>query len=207
MQGGVIARVAANIPATESAQTIDVAGKVVTPGLIDLHAHVFEGFTRSGVHPDLAGVHAGVTTIVDAGSAGSATFEGFPRHIIPHCHTEIIPFLHICQTGLSTMPDIIAESSINLEDTLDVLNRHHGLIAGIKARMVSPALEIMGMEMPRLAKRAARESGTRLMVHIGDTEKRYDAKVIHSLLPLLDKGDILTHLFTANPGGVLDGAF
>src|SRR5207247_1704354 len=70
---------------------------------------------------------------------------------------------------------------------------------------VSPALEIMGMEMPRLAKRAARESGTRLMVHIGDTEKRYDAKVIHSLLPLLDKGDILTHLFTANPGGVLDG--
>jgi dihydroorotase len=205
VQGGVIAHIAANIPAAESAQTIDVKGKVVAPGLIDLHAHVFEGFTRSGVHPDLAGVHAGVTTIVDAGSAGSATFSGFTRHILPHCHTEIIPFLHICQTGLATMPDIVAESSINLDDTLDVLNRHPGLIGGIKARMVSPALEIMGMEMPRLAKRAARESGTRLMVHIGDTEKRYDAKVIHSLLPLLDKGDILTHLFTANPGGVLDG--
>ena len=124
-----------------------------------------------------------MTTIVDAGSAGSATFSGFTRHILPHCHTEIIPFLHICQTGLATMPDIVAESSINLDDTLDVLNRHQGLIGGIKARMVSPALEIMGMEMPRLAKRAARESGTRLMVHIGDTEKRYDAKVIHSLLP------------------------
>ena len=67
--------------------------------------------------------------------------------------------------------------------------------------MVSPALEIMGMEMPRLAKRAARESGTRLMVHIGDTEKRYDPKVIHALLPLLDKGDILTHYFTANRAG------
>ena len=71
--------------------------------------------------------------------------------------------------------------------------------------MVSPALEIMGMEMPRLAKRAARESGIRLMVHIGDTEKRYDPKVIRSLLPLLEPGDILTHYFTANPGGVLDG--
>src|SRR6266540_595732 len=91
---------------------------------------------------------------------------------IPSCHTEVIPFLHICQTGLATLPDIIAESSINLEDTLRVAEQYKGLICGIKARMVSPALEIMGMEMPRLAKRAARESGINLMVHIGDTEKR-----------------------------------
>jgi dihydroorotase len=60
------------------------------------------------------------------------------------------------------------------------------------------------MEMPRLAKRAARESGIKLMVHIGDTEKRYDPGVIRALLPLLEAGDILTHYFTANPGGVLD---
>jgi hypothetical protein len=55
-----------------------------------------------------------------AGSAGCATFAGFPRHIIPQCHTEIIPFLHICQTGLATNPDIIAESSIDLDGTLRV---------------------------------------------------------------------------------------
>ena len=205
VRDGVIARIARDIPSAEATQTIEVGGKVVTPGLIDLHAHVFEGVNRNGVHPDLGGVRAGVTTIVDAGSAGAATFAGFPRHIIPSCHTEIIPFLHICQTGLATMPDIVAESSINLDDTLDVLSRHQGLIGGIKARMVSPALEIMGMEMPRLARRAARESGTKLMVHIGDTEKRYDPTVIRSLLPLLEEGDILTHYFTANPGGVLDG--
>ena len=76
----------------------------MAPGLIDLHAHVFEGVNRTGVHPDLGGVYAGVTTIVDAGSAGAATFAAFPRHIIPSCHTEVIPFLHICQTGLATMP-------------------------------------------------------------------------------------------------------
>jgi dihydroorotase len=145
-----------------------------------------------------------VTTIVDAGSAGSATFGAFPRHILPHCHTEIVPFLHICQTGLATMPDIIAESSVNLADTVRVATQHRGLICGIKARMVSPALEIMGMEMPRLAKRAAREAGIKLMVHIGDTEKRYDPQVIHPLLELLEPGDILTHYFTPNPGGVLD---
>jgi dihydroorotase len=201
---GTIARIAPDIPATEAARVIEVPGKLVTPGLIDLHAHVFEGVNRTGVNPDLAGVHAGVTTIVDAGSAGPATFAAFPRHILPHCHTEIVPFLHICQTGLATLPDIIAESSVNLEDTIRVATQHRGLIQGIKARMVSPALEIMGMEMPKLARRAAREAGIRLMVHIGDTEKRYDPRVIHPLLSLLEPGDILTHYFTPNPGGVLD---
>ena len=70
--------------------------------------------------------------------------------------------------------------------------------------MVSPALEIMGMEMPRLAKRAAQEAGVKLMVHIGDTEHRYDPNVIRQLLPIMEEGDIVTHLFTANPGGVID---
>ncbi len=201
---GKIAHIAPTIAAAEATQVIDVTGKIVAPGLIDLHAHVYGGFISNGVHPDVGGVYAGVTTIVDAGSSGCATFSGFPNHIIPKCHTEVIPFLHICQTGLATSPDIIAESSIDLERTLEVADQYKGLICGIKARMVSPALEILGMEMPKLAKRAARESGIKLMVHIGDTEKRYDPKVIRKLLPLLEKGDILTHYFTANPGGVLD---
>ena len=204
VEGGRIARIAPSIAATDATRTIDVSGKIVTAGLIDLHAHVFEGVSRTGVNPDLAGVYSGVTTIVDAGSAGAATFAAFPRHVLPSCHTEVIPFLHICQTGLATNPDIVAEASVDLDDTLRVAHEHRGLIRGIKARMVSPALEIMGMEMPKLARRAARESGITLMVHIGDTAKRYDPKVIHRLLPLLDEGDILTHYFTANPGGVLD---
>ena len=204
VMAGRIAQVAPHIAATDAARVLDVRDKLVAPGLIDLHAHVFDGFNRSGVHPDLAGVYSGVTTLVDAGSAGAATFGGFPRHILPSCHTEVIPFLHICSTGLATLPDIIAESSVDLDETLAVVAQHKGLIRGIKARMVSPALEIMGMEMPKLAKRAARESGVKLMVHIGDTEKRYDPGVIHTLLPMLDAGDIVTHYFTANPGGVID---
>jgi dihydroorotase len=204
VENGKIARIAADIAAAEATRVIDVSGKIVAPGLIDLHAHVFEGVNATGVNPDLGGVYSGVTTIVDAGSAGAATFAAFPRHVIPSSHTEVIPFLHICQTGLATNPDIIAEASVNLDDTLRVADTYKGLICGIKARMVSPALEIMGMEMPKLARRAARESGIKLMVHIGDTTKRYDPTVIRKLLPLLDAGDILTHYFTANPGGVLD---
>ena len=120
VEHGSIARVAPGIPPAEALRVIDVSGRIVTPGLIDCHAHVFEGVNRTGVNPDLAGVHAGVTTLVDAGSAGAATFGAFPTHILPHCHTEIVPFLHICQTGLATIPDIIAESSVNLEDTVRV---------------------------------------------------------------------------------------
>jgi len=204
VQDGKIAAVAANIPSSEARRVVHVPGKTVTPGLIDLHTHVFDGVAANGVDPDIAGVHAGVTTVVDAGSSGCATFSAFPRHILPKCETEVIPLLHICQTGLATNPDIIAESSIDLDGTLKVARENKGLIKGIKARMVSPALEIFGMEMPRLAKRAARESGVPLMVHIGDTTKRYDPNVIRELLPLLEPSDIVTHLFTANPGGVLD---
>ena len=127
-------------------------------------------------------MRAGVTTMVDAGSSGCDTYGGFPRHIIPNNATEIIPFLHICRTGLATTPDIFSPASIDLDRTIQVVEQNRDTIFGIKARMVSPALEIMGMEMPRMAKRAAVESGVKLMVHIGDTEKRYDEKVIHQLL-------------------------
>ena len=201
---GVISRVEASIPDEEAIRTIDVGGRVVAPGLIDLHAHVYEGFNRTGVNPDLAGVYAGVTTVVDAGSAGCDTFGGFPRHIVPNAHTEIVCFLHIGRTGQVTDPDIFSPDAIDVEGTVRVVEGHRGLIRGIKARMVSPALEIYGMEMPRLARQAARESGTRLMVHIGDALKRCDPEIIRELAPMLDEGDIVTHLFTGNPGGVLD---
>jgi dihydroorotase len=204
VQDGKIARIAPSIPVEEAGRVIQVRGKVVTPGLIDLHTHVYDGMTSNGVQADVGGVRAGVTTMVDAGSAGCDTFGGFPRHVIPNNETEIICFLHICRTGLATSPDIFSPASIALDRTIQVAKENPSLIHGIKARMVSPALEIMGIEMPRLAKRAAKEAGIKLMVHIGDTEKRYDPKVIRQLLPILEEGDILTHLFTANPGGVLD---
>jgi dihydroorotase len=204
VENGVIVRVAPIISIEEAARVVEVRGKVVTPGLIDLHTHVYHGVNGNGVEADVGGIRAGVTTMVDAGSAGCDTFGGFPQHIIPNNRTEVICFLHICRTGLATTPDIFSPDSIDLDKTVKVVTENRDVITGIKARMVSPALEIMGMEMPRLAKRAAKEAGVKLMVHIGDTEKRYDANIIRQLLPIMEEGDIITHFFTANPGGVLD---
>ena len=204
IEDGKIARIAPNISAEEAGRVVEVKGKVVIAGLIDLHTHVYAGVNGNGVDPDLGGVRAGVTTMVDAGSSGCDTFGGFPQHIIPNTSTEIICFLHICRTGLATSPDIFSPSSSDLDKTIQVISDNRGVISGVKARMVSPALEIMGMEMPRMAKRAAKEAGVKLMVHIGDTEKRYDPNVIRELLPIMEPGDIVTHYFTANPGGVLD---
>ena len=204
IEDGKIAKISTDIPAEESKRVVAVQGKVVTPGLIDIHTHVYSGVTDNGVDPDIGGVRAGVTTMVDAGSSGCDTFAGFPAHIIPNTATEIIVFLHICRTGLATNPDIFSPESINLDKTIETIKDSNGIITGVKARMVSPALEIMGIEMPKMAKRAAVEAGVPLMVHIGDTLKRYDPNVIRELLPILDKGDIVTHYFTGNPGGVLD---
>lgn len=204
VEGGKIARVAPDIPSDEAKRVVEVKGKVVIPGLIDLHTHIYAGVNANGVDPDIGGVRAGVTTMVDAGSAGCDTFGGFPQHIVPNTSTEVICFLHICRTGLATTPDIFSPSSIDLDKTVEVISENRDIISGVKARMVSPALEIMGMEMPSMAKKAAKEAGVRLMVHIGDTEKRYDPNVIRKLLPIMEQGDIVTHYFTANPGGVLD---
>ena len=118
IEDGKIARVAPDIDATEASQVVEVKGKVVTPGLIDLHTHVFAGVNANGVDPNIGGVRAGVTTMVDAGSSGCDTFGGFPRHILPNSETEIICFLHICRTGLATTPDIFSPSSIDLDHTV-----------------------------------------------------------------------------------------
>jgi len=204
IENGTIREVGLSIDPGNAHRIVEAVDYIVTPGLIDIHTHVYAGINANGADPDEVGVYAGVTTLVDAGSTGCDNFAGFPSYVVPKSKTEIICFLHICRTGLATQPDIFSRESINLDATIRTVESNRDVIAGIKARMVSPALEIMGMEMPRLAKQAARDSGSSLMVHIGDTEQRYDPNVIRQLLPLMDEGDIITHLFTPNAGGVLD---
>ncbi|MGH2541965.1 MAG: amidohydrolase family protein, partial [Ardenticatenaceae bacterium] len=196
---------APNLRPEEGARVVDVTGKLVVPGLIDLHTHVYEGVNQTGVSPDLAGVKSGVTTLVDAGSAGCYTFGGFPRFVVPQNKTRIVCMLHISRTGLNFQPDLSRREDIDLQETVRVIQANRPLIQGVKIRAVGPAVPVMGVEMVQLAKRAANEGGVRLMVHIGDRSAEKGGKTItRELLSLLESGDIITHLFSGNEGRILD---
>ena len=204
VQDGSISQVSTNIRPDPETRVIRVNGKLVVPGLIDLHTHVYHGVNQTGVDPDLAGVYAGVTTVVDAGSAGCYTFGGFPEHVVPNAKTRIVCMLHISRTGLNYQPEISGRDDIDLEETVRVIESNRPLIQGVKIRAVGPAVPILGVEMIRLAKQAATEGGVRLMVHIGDRGVTDGPTITRDLLPMLEGGDIITHLFSGNAGRILD---
>lgn len=204
IKDGIISHVAPSINSEEISQVIDVSDKLVIPGLIDLHCHIYEGVNQTGLNPDLIGVRSGVTTLVDGGSAGCYTFGGFPTHVVPQAKTGVFCMLNIGRTGLSFMPELSRREDIDFEETVKVIQANKPLIQGVKLRAVGPAVATMGIEIMHLAKQAAREGNVRLMVHIGDPEAKDGPTLTRQLIPLLDSGDILTHLFTGNPGHILD---
>ena len=201
---GLIAAVKERIDPGLAEQHIDARGKLVTPGLIDLHTHLFWHGMAIGMDPDLAGVRSGVTTVVDAGSCGAATYEGFRELVASRAATRVLSLLHLAQTGLATMPEIRDLHDIDLDATIATVERRRAEVLGIKVRAVGPAVRDLGAELIRLGRRAAAESHTWLMVHIGDPLFRVHPPLTEALLPLLEPGDVVTHLFTGHVGRVLD---
>jgi dihydroorotase len=208
---GKITHMAPHIDPREADRVVDVSGKVVAPGLIDLHAHVYAGVRTVGVNenclmPDLAGEQSGVTTLVDPGSGGCYNFAGFPRFLVPTSRTRLFALVNIARNGLFGMPEITQRDDIDLEGTIRCVEQHKPIVLGVKLRMAGPVLDVFGIEAAKLAKRAARETGTRLMVHIGDSrqERPQANRLTQQLLAeVLEPGDIVTHLCTHHAGGVM----
>ena len=212
VHAGRIEAIGRRIDAQAARRVLDVGGKLVVPGLIDLHAHVYWGITTDQVSdlnapPDLVGVQAGTTTVVDAGSAGFYDWGGFARYVAPSARTRVLALLSIYRT--SALQSLVTDDSplIDVQSTIRTVEANRSLIRGIKLLLSGPSIDELGMKAVRLAVRAARETGTPLMVHVGDLDKPPSpraAGLTREMLGMLAHGDILTHLCTANPGGILD---
>ena len=205
VQDGRIAALGERIDSSEAARTIDARGRLVVPGLIDVHTHLFEYGTEFGIDPDEAGVRSGVTTVVDAGSCGCASYEAFHHYVFPRSHTRILSMLNLSRSGLyMPMPEIRDDQDIDMKATVATVERHRDEILGIKVRAVGAAVAELGTRLITLARQAAVESRTRVMVHIGDPLWKVQPTLTRDLLPMLEPGDIVTHLYTGAVGKVLD---
>ncbi|QRP43611.1 amidohydrolase family protein [Amycolatopsis sp. FDAARGOS 1241] len=201
--GSVITAIGRDLDRAGAGRVVDVTGSLVAAGLVDLHTHVFAPGSALSIDPDVAGVLSGVTTVVDAGSSGPENFAEFAA-LLPGARTEVVPFVHIGRRGLAVKPDVTTADDLDPDGVRRVLSSSAGLVRGIKVRVVSPALQGPGLAMLRTARTVAREAGVPLMVHVGDIGGLAGPSVGPETLELLDAGDIVTHVFTANPGGVLD---
>jgi len=203
ISGDKIAKVAKDIPLRESQRVVDARDKIVTPGLIDIHCHVYDSILNIGVEPDDVGVKQGVTTVVDAGSAGQATFGGFPKYVIPASRTTVFCFLHLGSLGLSIMPELRDWEEIDLDATVATIESNRDVIKGIKLRLVGNIVASAGVEVVKMAKKVAKKFGLPIMVHIGDIDKQVSPTLTQEFLPLMESGDILSHVFTTQLGSTL----
>lgn len=188
-------------PDVEAARTIDAGGLIVVPGLIDLHTHVYWGVSHYGVDADTHCLLRGVTTAVDVGSAGAQTFPGFHRYVIDRSRTRVLAFVHVAVEGM--ISPLVGELEdvrwASAEQAVARAREHPDVIVGVKIRL---GYQMVGQDPEpafAVARRAADELGLPLMVHVIDMPRP-----ITWLLPSMGEGDIVTHCFHGNEGGILD---
>jgi dihydroorotase len=194
-------RVASVGPAVEAARTLDATGKIVVPGLIDLHTHVYWGVSHYGIDADTHCLLRGVTTAVDTGSAGAQTFPGFRRYVIDRARTRVLVYVHVAVEGMISplvgeLEDIRWASA---DQAVARAREHPDVVVGVKVRL---GYQMVGQDPgPALeaARQAADELELPLMVHVIDMPRP-----ITWLLPSMVEGDVVTHCFHGNEGGILD---
>lgn len=177
---------------------IDAKGDFVIPGLIDMHAHVFPRRTTIGIEADTVGVCQGVTTVVDAGSAGVNYFPQFVSEVVDKNRTEVMCWINIAKNGLcegrTELRDI---GNVEIERTVELIGQHP-VIRGIKVRMSGSILGENGLKPLEMAKSAANKACVPLMVHVGNRPPE-----LKDILDLLERGDVVTHAFHGKPGGIM----
>jgi dihydroorotase len=190
---GRIASVGHSLQAPEGARRIDAKGAYVSPGWVDLHAHVWHGGTDISIKPQVCGIERGVTTIVDAGSAGEANFHGFREYIIEPARERIKAFLNIGSIGLvacNRVSELIDMRSIDIDRTIACVEANRDIIIGIKVRASGVIVGAWGITPVKIAKKVAKILKLPLMVHVGEPPPVFD-----EVLEILGPGDVVTHCF------------
>ena len=189
-----------DLQASPGTQVRDMAGAIVTPGLIDLHTHVYWGGTSLGIDADEFCRTSGVTTSVDTGSAGPGNFAGFRSHVIERSQARILAYLHVSFAGIFGFSKtiMVGESEdprlMAPREAVEVADANRDVIVGIKVRVGRHASGDQGTAPLDIALQVAEETGLPLMAHIDEPPPSYEA-----VLAMLRPGDVLTHAFRPFP--------
>lgn len=202
---GKVARIAQSIPESEAAQVLEAKGMIVTPGLIDVHVHVYDGVAPLGIPADPNCIAKGVTTVLDAGSSGAHTFPGLRKYVINVVDTRVYALLNISVIGQSTLSpgnpwgELLDIRYANPKLTAKTIEQNRDRILGVKIRLTENIAGKHDLDALKLAREAADAVQLPLMAHIGGT-----FSTLPKILDLLRPGDVITHTFRQEAGGILD---
>jgi len=198
----LIAGLAPEIVPDRGARVIDARKKLVTPGLVDLHAHVYPKGSAIGLSADEIAPATASTTYVSPGDAGAKNFPPFKHHILPKARSRIFGFLHISSIGLSAFPvgECLDINCCDVDLAARTLAENQDVLLGVKVRQSANIVGANGIEPLKRAIAAAERSGTkgRVMVHIGDVPGK-----LGELLDLLRPGDVVAHIFSGQGNNVV----
>jgi dihydroorotase len=212
-------RIAAILPrgaAAEARTRIDVAGRLVIPGMIDSHAHVFQYVTgRFGMDADLCGVRSGVTTLIDQGGPSCMTLPAFREFVVEAKTTRVVAYLSAYLVGGMEghfYPSLYKPDCVDVDATVAAALANADIVKGFKAHAELGGFARWGIEVMEKAAEIARRAGKPLYIHFGqlwplpeDGSHGVDADtILAQVVPLLKAGDILAHPFTRHPGGFVD---
>ncbi|MGZ8436224.1 MAG: amidohydrolase/deacetylase family metallohydrolase [Candidatus Binatia bacterium] len=200
VKGDRVTAIQASIPRTGVKRVIDVTGGYVTPGLIDFHVHSYWGVNPYGCDLDAFCLATGVTTTLDAGSAGPVNLLGFRKLVYERSKTRMIAFVALAQHGVLNEPgELLNLGFADLDGSAQAVIDNRDLGVGIKVRLHKKSIGDNSREALRLAIKAGEASGTPMMVHVGSTAIGMD-EIADTLRP----GDIITHCYTPQKPSIID---
>lgn len=186
---------------SEFRKVIDICGKgYASPGWIDIHTHCFDKFELYSDNPDIIGYKTGVTTVVDAGTAGGLDIAEFYEKT-QVCKTNVYAFLNLSQIGIKVQNELSTLEHLNINMVRKSVEDFKDFILGIKVRMSSSVVGENGIKPLKIAKEISRELGMPIMVHIGT-----EPPTLEEVLAELKEGDIVSHIFNGKKNGIFNEA-